>query len=117
MMDKIWMLKFTSAMSVPGSEVNLYFDNEEAARSYFDTYAGLLGQKCGEIVHTMRANDMYGSHVLRPDFYPRCTLMEMSAMERTFKDIDDSWKKFKERVGGNTQVGFKIPEEGRKDEN
>jgi len=114
-MNKIWILKFIGMMGAPQlGEVTLYFDNEEIPMQYFNSYTELLGQKQQEALRVFIAKDMYGSHVLRPDFYPYCRLIEGSASEVTFKLIDDSWKKFREKAGHINEMGFvNIPVEDK----
>ena len=95
---------------MPGSQFAAFFDTEDSARKIFDKYTSLLSQKPQESMEVLRFDDIMGSHCLRPDFFPCCSLFEHGPCDLMWAEIDKKMKASQQAAGATKNMGFKTEE-------
>jgi len=112
-MDILWILTFSPITSMGSNNVSLFFDSADKCKEVFDRYQRAL-EYTEKSATAFTAEDLMGQHVLRPDFYPMCTMKEMPHGEKMWHDIDSTLKKFREQYGPQNQPGFRSAENNEK---
>lgn len=108
MIDRIWCVKFTAIMNVPGNQIVAYFATEEAARRVMDGHAKLITNKLYEETEALVFDDILGLHCMRADLFPYCFMSEIAQTEKSWKEISDKIRAIQQETGtGDKNVGFK----------
>lgn len=106
-MDRLWALKFTSMFPIPQNSLSFFFTDEDAARQILTRHTNALGGKTAEAMDVLAFQDLMGSHCLRSDFFPHCTLTEIGPHDLTWKEISQKLEASQKAANLVKDVGFK----------
>lgn len=106
-MDRLWALKFTSMFPIPQNSLSFFFTDEDVARQILIRHTNALGGKTAEAMDILVFQDLMGSHCLRSDFFPHCTLTEIGPHDLIWKEISQKLEASQKAANLVKDVGFK----------
>ena len=106
-MDRLWALKFTSMFPIPQNSLSFFFTDEDMAMDILARHTNALKGELQKPMDVLTFQDLMGSHCLRSDFFPHCTLTEIGPHDLTWKEISQKLEASQKAANLVKDVGFK----------
>lgn len=107
MIERLWCLKFTSVLPLPGNQLNAFFDDEENALKVFNEHAECLAGKQDGEMKVLVFQDLMGRQCLRSSWFPHCLMGEIGPSELAWTEIKKKCDASQREAGITQPVGFK----------